>query len=99
VLSGLQLEDVRPAKGFDYPSSGIAKAQFVSFSGLTVDIDLADKDGKSWARFAVSGSGDAAKQAAELKARLSPWIYALSSDKAKTLREKLGDLVETPKAS
>jgi hypothetical protein len=99
VLGGLQLEDVRPAKGFDYPSSGVAKAQFVSFSGLTVDIDLADKDGKSWARFAVSGSGDAAKQATELKAQLSPWIYALPSDKAKTLREKLDDLVETPKAS
>jgi len=99
ALSCLQLDDVRPAKGFDYPTSGVAKAQFVSFSGLTVDVDLADKDGKSWARFAVSGSGDAAKQAAELNARLSPWIYALSSDKAKTLRDKLDDLVETPKAS
>ena len=99
VLGGLQLEDVRPAKGFDYPTSGVAKAQFVTFAGLTVDIELADKDGKSWARFAVSGSGDAAKEATALSAQLSPWIYALPSDKAKTLRDKLDDLVETPKAS
>ncbi len=99
VLGALQLDDVRPAKGFDFPADGVSKAQFVSFSGLTINVDLADKDGHSWARFTASGSGDAAKQAADLNARLSPWVYALASDKAKTLREKLDDLVETPKPS
>ena len=99
VLGGLQLEDVRPAKDFDFPQSGVTRAKFVSFAGLTVGVELADKDGASWARFTASGTGDAEKQAADLNARLSPWIYALSSFKAKTLRDKLDDLVEAPKAS
>lgn len=99
TLAGLELDDVRPAKDFDYPKDGVSHAQFVSFSGLTIAIDLADKDGMSWARFTASGSGDAAKQASDLNTKLSPWIYALSSAKAKTLRDKLDDLVEAPKAS
>lgn len=99
VLAGLDLVDVRPTKSFDFPTGDISRAQFTSFSGLTIAVELADKDGKSWARFKASGTGDAAKQAADLNAKLSPWIYALSSYNAKTLRDKLDDLVETPKPS
>jgi hypothetical protein len=99
VLGGLQLDDVRAAKDFDFPKDGVSHARFTAFSGLTIAVDLADKDGVSWARFSASGSGDAEKQATDLNAKLSPWIYALSSTKAKTLRDKLDDLVETPKAS
>lgn len=99
VLGALQLDDVRPAKDFEFPKDGVTKAQFIGFSGLTMTIELADKDGASWARFSASGSGDAEKQAADLNTALSPWIYALSSSKAKTLRDKLDDLVEAAKAS
>ena len=99
TLAGLQLDDVRPAKDFDFPKDSVTKAQFVSFGGLTIAVELADKDGVSWARFAASGSGDAEKRASDLNAKLAPWVYALSSDKAKTLRDKLDDLVETPKPS
>jgi len=99
VLGGLQLDDVRPAKDFEFPKDGVTKAQFISFAGLTMAVELADKDGVSWARFSASGSGDAEKQAADQNAGLSPWIYALSSSKAKTLRDKLDDLVEAAKAS
>jgi hypothetical protein len=99
VLGALQLDDVRPAKDFEFPKDGVTKAQFISFAGLTMAVELADKDGASWVRFSASGSGDAEKQAADLNAALSPWIYALSSSKAKTLRDKLDDLVEAAKAS
>ena len=99
TLGGLQLDDVAAAKGFDFPKDGISHAQFVTFNGMTVVIDVADKDGKSWAKFAVTGSGDSATAATDLNTKLSPWIYALPADKAKNLREKLDDLVEAPKAS
>jgi len=99
TLGALQLDDVRAAKDFGFPKDGVTHAQFVAFSGLTIAIDLADKDGASWARFTASGAGDATKAATELNTKLSPWIYALPSAKAKTLRDKLDDLVETPKAS
>ena len=62
-------------------------------------LDLADKDGKSWAKITAAGIGDGAKDASDLNTKASPWIYALPSDKAKTLRDKLDDLVEAPKAS
>ena len=99
VLAGLDSEDVRPAKSFDFPAKDVSRAQLTSFSGLTIAVELADEGGKSWARFKASGTGSAAKQAADLNAKLSPWIYALSSYNAKTLRDKLDDLVETPKPS
>lgn len=99
ALAGLQLDDVRSAKDFDFPKDGVTHASFVAFSGLTIAIDLADKDGVTWARFTASGSGDAQKQASDLSTGFAPWIYALSSSKAKTLRDKLDDLVEAPKAS
>lgn len=99
ALAGLDLEDVRPAKGFDFPKEGVTEDRFVSFSGLTIAVDLAEKDGKSWARFTATGDGAAAKQAADLNAKVSPWVYALSSSEAQTLRDKIGDLVESAKAS
>jgi Domain of unknown function (DUF4340) len=99
TLGGLQLDDVAAAKSFDFPKDGISHAQFVTFNGMTVAVDVADKDGKSWAKFAVTGSGDSTAAATALNTKLSPWIYALPADKAKNLREKIDDLVEAPKAS
>jgi hypothetical protein len=99
TLGGLQLEDVQPAKDFGFPTSGVTHAQFVGFNGETVAIDLADKDGKSWAKISATGTGDGQKAAADLNAKTGPWIYALPGDKAKTLHDKLDDLVEAPKAS
>jgi hypothetical protein len=99
TLAALQLDDVAPAKAFAFPTTGVSHAQFVAFNGLSIAIDLADKDGKSWAKFTASGSGDGAKQATDLNTRLAAWVYALPGDKAKTLRDKLDDLVEAPKAS
>jgi hypothetical protein len=99
TLGKLQLDDVAAAKDFAFPASGVSHAQFVAFNGETIAIDLVDKDGKSWAKFAASGTGDGEKPAADLNAKVANWIYALPADKAKTLRDKLDDLVETPKAS
>jgi hypothetical protein len=99
TLGKLQLDDVAPAKDFAFPTTGVSHAQFVAFNGETVAIDLADKDGKSWAKINVSGTGDGAKAATDLNTKVAPWIYALPSDKAKTLRDKIDDLVEAPKAS
>lgn len=99
ALGALQLDDVRPAKAFEFPKDGVTKAQFVGFSGLTVAVELAEKDGASWARFTASGTGESEKAALDLNASLSPWVYALPSAKAKTLRDKLDDLVESAKPS
>lgn len=99
ALAGLDLADVRAAKDFDFPKTGVATARYDSFDGLTVTINIVQKDGKDWARIVASGTGDAAKQAADLNAKLGPWIYAIESYKAKAMETKLDDVVETPKGS
>lgn len=99
TLANLQCKDVASAKSFVFPTNSVTYARFVAFNGLTIAVALADKDGKSWAKFTASGTGESAKAAAALEARLAPWVYALSSDTAGNLRDKLDDLVESPKAS
>jgi hypothetical protein len=99
TLDKLQLDDVAAAKDFAFPSSGVSHAQFIAFNGETIAIDLADKDGKSWAKITATGTGDGQKAATDLNTKVASWIYALPGDKAKTLRDKIDDLVEAPKAS
>jgi len=93
ALAGVELADVRPAAEVTFPKEGIAHAEYTSFDGLTIKVALVEQDGKSWARFEASGAGDGEKAAAELNAKLSPWVYALPDYKAKALKTKLAELV------
>ena len=77
----------------------MAHAKFTTFGGLVVTVDILDKDGNGWLRLTASGEGAAAAQASELNAKLSPWVYVVSSYKAKTLQTKLADLLEPQKPS
>ncbi|HUZ71411.1 MAG TPA: DUF4340 domain-containing protein [Stellaceae bacterium] len=99
ALAGLELADVRPAKGFDFPKTGAAEARYESFDGLVVTLSVVKQAGTDWARIAVTGSGAAAKQAAALEAKVQPWIFAIADYKAKALETKLGDVVEAAKGS
>ena len=96
ALASLTLSDVRPAASMPLPEAGVSHAVFTSFDGLTVKVALFDQDGKSWAKFEVSGGGATEKQAATLNAKLSPWVYAIPDYKAKSLRTKLADVRAPP---
>jgi len=97
ALASLTLTEVRPAA--EMPSDGAVHGEVSTFDGLTLTFTLADKDGKSWIHLAASGTGDAAKTAETLDAKLKPWAYAIPDYKAKILRTKLADIVATPKPS
>jgi uncharacterized protein DUF4340 len=99
ALAGVELADVRPAADVTFPKEGVARAEYTSFDGLTIKLALVEQDGRSWARVEASGAGDAEKPAADLNAKLSPWVYALPDYKAKALKTKLADLVAPPKGS
>ncbi|HZB90508.1 MAG TPA: DUF4340 domain-containing protein [Stellaceae bacterium] len=99
ALASLMLTDVRPAAQMPLPATGVAHAVFTSFGGMVVKVALFDKDGKSWARFDVVGSGAAEKAAEALEAKLSPWVYAIPDWKAKSMRTKLADVTAPPKPS
>jgi hypothetical protein len=99
ALAGLELADVKAAKDAAFPGAGVSHAKFTTFEGLVVTVDILDKDGNGWLRLTASGEGAAATQASELNAKLSPWVYVVSSFKAKTLQTKLADLLEPQKPS
>jgi hypothetical protein len=99
ALAGLELNDVRPAADFGFPKDGLATARFTDFDGLTVTLSLTQKDGIDWAVIAASGEGAAAAHATELNAKLTPWVFALATYKAKALTTKLADLLEPAKGS
>jgi hypothetical protein len=90
---------VRPAAEVTFPREGVTRAEYTSFDGLTIKVTLVEQDGKSWARFEASGTGDGEKPAADLNAKLSPWVYALPDYKAKALKTKLADVVAPAKGS
>lgn len=97
ALASLTLSDVRPAA--EMPPDNVTHAEISNFSGLTLTLALADKDGKSWVHLVANGTGDAAKTAETLNAKLAPWAYAIPEYKAKILRTKLADVVAAPKPS
>ena len=99
ALADLELADARPTADVTLPSEGVAHAEYTGFDGRTIKLALVEKDGKSWARIEANGSGDAEKPAAELNAKLAPWVYALPDYKVKALKTKLADLVAPPKGS
>ncbi len=99
ALAGLELADVEPAKGVAVPKDGVATARYETFDGLVVTVALFNLDGHDWARIDASGTGDAAKKAGELEAKLEPWLFGLPSFKTKQLQTKLDDVVEAPKPS
>jgi hypothetical protein len=99
ALAGLELADVRPAAEVTFPKEGVARAEYTGFDGRTIRLTLVEQDGKSWARIEANGSGDDEKPAAEVNAKLAPWVYALPDYKAKALKTKLADLVTPPKGS
>ena len=51
ALSRLTAEDVASVSDLDLSGQPITSCQFRCFDGLALKVELADKDGKSWARF------------------------------------------------
>jgi hypothetical protein len=100
ALASLTLSDVRPAAELPVPEDGVSRAEITTFDGVTFKLALLDKDGKSWARIEVGGgTGDAAKEAQALDAKLKPWVFAIPDYKAKALRTKLSDVTAPSKPS
>jgi len=99
ALAALDLADVRPAADQPVPDSGIETASFATFGGLTIDLRLFARDNADWLAIAVSGNDAAEAEAKAINARVVPWIYAITPDRAKLLRTRLAELVEPAKGS
>jgi hypothetical protein len=99
ALTALELVDVEPAKAADLPKEGAVHADFTTFDGLTVAVDIVPKNEQTWARFTASGTGAAEKRAADLNARWADWVFELPSYQAGLLKTTLATLLEPAKGS
>jgi Domain of unknown function (DUF4340) len=99
ALETLDLEDVRPALKLPIPDKGVVAASYTTFDGLTLDLKLFQYDNNNWIRVTATGSGKTAAEAKKIDDRVSRWIYAIPSYKAKMMETKLADLLEPPKGS
>jgi Domain of unknown function (DUF4340) len=99
ALETLDLEDVLPSAKMPVPDKGVTTASYTTFNGLTVTVKLFRHDDKNWIALAASGAGKAADEAKKIDAKVSRWVYAIPSYKAKMIETKLADLLEPPKGS
>jgi len=98
-LAGLELTDVRQAQAFPFPDANFNVAEFETFDGLQVRVELFSVDTTDWARIKATGTGAAEAQAKDINDRLTPWVFSIPNYKARSMKAKLQDLLETPKGS
>ncbi len=98
ALASLELSDVALAKAFAFPEAGVAHAQFVTFDGLTVMLDVATQGKTSWVRISATGSGAAATRAEKINAKTEDWLFAFSDSKTELFKTTLAALLEPDKS-
>src|SRR5579884_1044220 len=97
ALEALDLDDVRPASELPPPDSGVATASLKTFEGLVVNLKLVQRNKASWVAIQAVGSGPTEAEAAKINAKVAPWMFAVPEFKAKLLRTKLADVIESAK--
>jgi Domain of unknown function (DUF4340) len=99
ALETLDLEDVQPATKLPIPEKGVTTASYTTFDGLTVNLKLFQRDNKDWVALTATAAGKSADEAKKIEGRVSRWVYAIPSYKAKMMETKLADLLGSPKGS
>lgn len=99
ALASLELADVQPAAAFAWPTNGVAHARFTTFDGLTVTLDIVDRDKTSWVRIVAAGSGAAAAKAQAINAKVHGWLFVFPDYKTGLFKTTLAGLIEPAKPS
>ena len=103
----LTFEDVKPAQDLAFAEKPYV-AEYETFDGLKVRIEMTMLDTVVWGRFTASAEdakGDdkaieaLEKKAAEITERAKGWVYELSPGEGEKLTTKIEDILEQPKES
>jgi hypothetical protein len=103
----LTFEDVKPASEIQFPDK-LYTADYESFDGLRVRVEMTMVGKVVWGRFSASTDGsqaDEAKKAEiaklveEINTRSAGWVYELSAGEGERLTTKMEDILEKPKES
>ncbi|MBL8200795.1 MAG: DUF4340 domain-containing protein [Chromatiales bacterium] len=93
ALADLKLEDVQPRDSLGADPGKPVVARFVTTDGLAVEASAWRLGDGTRITFTASGDGAAAKEAADLNARLGGWAYTLPSYKTELLTRRLAELL------
>ncbi len=103
----LSFEDVKKAGEVKFPEK-INVAEYETFAGLKVRVEMTFVDKVVWGKFSASvdaSTGDeksrkkAKEQADKINATASGWVYELSAGEGEKLTTKIGDVLAKKKAS
>jgi hypothetical protein len=100
-LDKLELEEVRAAGKIEFPADKTISTTLKTFDGLMIDVKLLEKGDDFWATF-VASAGDGAedkvkKEAEDINATVSRWVYAIPAHKYRYMTRKVEDVLEQPK--
>lgn len=91
-LTQLTPTDVQPAPAIQGPAS--ARLRAITFSGITIDAELIESDGRTWIKLVARPSGPEQEAAAlEINNRAAPWAYALGRVETEAVAPPLVNLV------
>jgi len=99
AIVGFSFDDVQPAKNFDFSDSWHITSR--TFDGLTVRIEIVQKDKDIWATVAAEGAPGKAladKEAREIDSHASGWAYRLPAYKGQQFMTSLDSLLKPPPA-
>ncbi len=98
----LTFEDVKPAKDIAFPPA-FNTAEYETFDGLKVRVEMTVVDDVVWGRFSASADGatgekamQVEKKAEEINRRATGWIYELSAGEGEKLTTRIEDILEKP---
>jgi len=109
VLEDLDLQDVRKAERFDFAKSVSVTAEFETFAGLRLQVQMIDfkienpgeneDASEAWIKITSSANGDAAAElATEISDHTSGWAFKIPNYKASRLNKRMEAILEDKKA-
>jgi hypothetical protein len=103
VLTDLELQDLKTVDKVAFPPEHTTHARFRTFDGVTVDVDLVEKDDENWIRLtpgtAPGASAAAVAQAQALAERTRGYAFSVYGWKVAALKQTLSDLTEAESGS
>ncbi len=91
----LQFEDLRPASMLQFPNNP-RELIFTTFDGMTLSAEVAEIQGKTWARFKATAAPNAAgaERARQISAATDGWLFQMPGFKAPAFNRPVAELTE-----
>ncbi len=95
AIVSLQFEDLRPASMLQFLATP-RELIFTTFDGLTLSAEVAEIEGKTWARFKATAAPNAAgaERARQIAAATDGWLFQMPGFKAPAFNRPVSELTE-----